>query len=151
MPRLCREEGGVWLCAHPHLGTVRVCMQGQGPAPPLAASCPGAWLPWRRVLVLKPGSFCLMLLGVPWCSELAPDTHRTGTSSEAALCPCGGMKVVGRSGVAGRPVSALCPCALLRRKRGGWPSLCVVEKEVLFRKTSWTDAQVLCFQREDSK
>lgn len=89
LARLCREEGGVWLCAHPRLrspadGHRCLCACRDRASPATGCLAPGAWLPGSCVLVLEPRGLCPVLLGVSLCSELAPDSIGTGASSEPA-------------------------------------------------------------------
>lgn len=69
-------------------GCVCACW-GQGQAPPLAAWRPSAWLHGRRVLASAMWRALLLLLpGLSWCSELAPDCqhwHQLRTSSPCPL------------------------------------------------------------------
>lgn len=89
----------------------------------LPAWPPGAWLHGRRGLAPAMQRASLLLPpGVSWCSELAPDSVRTGTSSEPPPCPRCGMRA-GRAPRSGRKGSP-CPASAHpdeRRKRCSRP------------------------------
>lgn len=60
-----------------------------------------------------------MLLGASWCSELAPGSVGTGTSSDPAPCPCSGM----RQGVWCNGKASFCPVSACPEKEKGLRAL----------------------------
>lgn len=71
------------ICTHQQRGT---CACRAWPSPAVGCLAPG------HMASPEPGGLCPVLLGASWCSELAPGSVGTGTSSDPAPCPCSGMR-----------------------------------------------------------
>ncbi|KAF6125115.1 hypothetical protein HJG60_009663 [Phyllostomus discolor] len=112
-----REEPGCALTLT--WAPLRACMHvGARPSPAVGWLVPGCMA--SREACASPETRRLTppcCLGPP-VLQAGPDCRRTGASSEPALCPCGGTKVAGHGGGAGRPVSAPSPHAPARGGRG---------------------------------
>lgn len=89
----------------------------------MAAWHPGAWLLGRQVLGPVTQKASVPAAGVSWCSELAPDSVRTGTDSEPTPRPCSGLRAVRRHVASGKGAAAGGPRVLGREGKGFFKGL----------------------------